>query len=79
MTCKELCDFLMMYLDGELSAAERSAFEAHLSACPPCVTYLDTYRKTVDLCRAAHTGNAEAPLPDDLVKAILSSRSAAGS
>jgi len=73
VTCRECAEFLMEYLEGGLGDAEREVFDAHLRACPPCVTYLDTYRETVrmgrDLCEEA------APeVPDALVEAILSAR-----
>ncbi len=76
MNCREFVDFLMAYLDGELSDAERSAFEQHMQACPPCVTYLETYGETVrlgGLCRDAE-GPVPEEVPDQLVAAILAAR-----
>ncbi len=76
MNCREFVDFLMAYLDGELSDAERSAFEQHMQACPPCVTYLETYGETVRL--GGLCGEPEGPVPDEvpeqLVAAILAAR-----
>ena len=43
MTCREIADFLLAYLDGELSAGWRRAFEAHLAECPQCVDYIESY------------------------------------
>src|SRR4029077_13866711 len=40
MTCRELDDFLGDYVAGELDAQVRAVFDAHLAACPECVTYL---------------------------------------
>ena len=76
MTCLECSDFLMAYLDGELDPAQKAEFERHLAKCPPCVRYLDTYRKTIEMSRAAHReGEDHTPcLPPELVKAILESR-----
>jgi anti-sigma factor (TIGR02949 family) len=74
LTCHELFDFLMAYLDGELPQAERAAFDAHLAACPPCLVYLETYQDAVRLGKAA-CGEADVPeVPDELVRAILASR-----
>lgn len=74
MTCRELVDFLMAYLDGELPAAQREAFERHLSVCPSCVNYMATYKEAVRLGRQAmvHT-DAPVPstVPDALVQAVL--------
>jgi anti-sigma factor RsiW len=36
MSCPGKEDSIYRYLDGELSAAERSEFEAHLVGCPTC-------------------------------------------
>jgi anti-sigma factor RsiW len=35
------------YLEGALPPLDLRRFEAHLSACPPCLTYLDQMRATV--------------------------------
>ena len=74
MTCQELIDFLMRYLDGDLTSTERLTFEEHLGACPPCVAYLETYRETVRVCRFACQADDETPcrgIPEPLVKAIV--------
>jgi anti-sigma factor RsiW len=36
------------YLDGELSDAKLSAFEAHLQACPQCREEVEQYRGMLD-------------------------------
>lgn len=76
MTCRELVQFLMSYLDGELSQAERTLFEEHLGECPDCVAYLATYREAVRLGKAVCSGEVAVPseVPDDLVRAILAAR-----
>ncbi len=79
MTCRELVDFLMDYLEEELSAEERAVFEGHLGDCPTCVNYLDSYRETVRLGKAL-CEDPEGPVPDDvpeeLVRGILAAREA---
>ena len=52
MTCQELCEFLMQYLEGELKEPERASFAEHVEVCPPCLAYLQTYRKTIELGRS---------------------------
>jgi anti-sigma factor (TIGR02949 family) len=77
LTCQELADFLMAFMDGELEPDTHADFEAHLALCPPCLNYLDGYRETVRLGRSLCEG-PDAPVPDDcperLVKAILAAR-----
>lgn len=77
MTCREVAEFLMTYLDDELGAPERDEFERHLKVCPPCVRYLKSYQQTIVLEKDACQHNAHENLteiPDDLVKAILAAR-----
>ena len=53
MTCRELADFILDYLEGHLPGDVRSAFDEHLSLCSNCVDYLAGYKATVDLSRRA--------------------------
>jgi anti-sigma factor RsiW len=79
LTCREFAEFLSDYLSRELSAAERAAFEAHLAECPTCVTYLDTFQKTIQLSKAAYAdseGGLPDEVPEELVQAILAARNA---
>ena len=74
MTCREIADFLLAYVDGGLAPAARDAFDAHLAACPPCVSYLRQYRDTIAAIPAAFADDAVPDLPEELVQAILASR-----
>ena len=76
LTCRELIEFLAAYVEGELSADERARFDAHLAVCPHCVDYLNGYRESIRLSRAACSDAAEIPsdVPEELVEAILASR-----
>jgi anti-sigma factor (TIGR02949 family) len=77
MTCREVIDFLMEYLSGELSASERAEFEQHLAECPDCIAYLKSYEETIKLGKAVFADpEASVPqdVPEELVQAILASR-----
>lgn len=76
MTCRDVDQFVMDYLDGTLSVGVRLRFTAHLAVCSDCRRYIDTYRKTIALGRAAFVETESAPpqIPDELVNAILASR-----
>lgn len=77
MNCREMVDFLMAYLDDELPSGQRSAFDAHLEECPPCIGYVETYREAVRLGKAVcEADDADVPsdAPEDLVRAILDAR-----
>ena len=78
MTCQELTEFLMAYLDDELPESERVVFEEHMGMCLPCVAYIESYKEAVELGKAVCKADAD-DLPDDvpenLITAILASRS----
>jgi anti-sigma factor RsiW len=59
LTCEDVIGLLVDYLETALTPAVAEALEAHLDVCPPCVAYLNTYRKTRELTGAA--GRVEMP------------------
>ncbi len=50
-SCKNVVDLLQAFLDGELTENEESHLREHLEGCPPCIEFVNTYRKTSDICR----------------------------
>jgi anti-sigma factor RsiW len=75
--CEEVITFLWAYLGGELSAEKVHEFERHLSVCPSCVNYIETYKKTMELSRGtfeAESGGWEEEMPEDLMRAVLAAR-----
>ncbi|MCK6486698.1 MAG: zf-HC2 domain-containing protein [Phycisphaerae bacterium] len=73
ISCREVFDFLVDYVSGELPPHVRAEFERHLAVCPPCVAYLNSYRDTIRLGRAACRDNDVPPpeIPEELVKAVM--------
>src|SRR5437660_11127533 len=57
--CSDCVELLGEYVDGSLPAEKAQALEAHLSICPPCITFVRTYKATRVLCR--HKLAAEMP------------------
>jgi anti-sigma factor RsiW len=75
MTCQELTDFLGDYVEGALPAQVRDTFEKHLTICPDCRRYLDSYRKSIALAQAAVRAPAQArEIPQELIAAILKAK-----
>ena len=78
MTCREFVEFLWRYIDNDLSPSERTTFDDHLAKCPHCVKYLQQYQDTVRISKMAAVAVSNDPLPtdvpEDLVQAILKSR-----
>ena len=79
ISCREVLSFLAAYLDGELPKGVRSDFERHLTLCPECAHYLESYRETVRLGRQAYDLDGPVPeeVPEELVEAILASKRSA--
>jgi predicted anti-sigma-YlaC factor YlaD len=72
-----MIDFLVAYLEKSIDETSRSRFDEHLDACPYCRDYLTSYEETIRLarssmCEASEEGSA--PLPEQLVQAILKAR-----
>jgi hypothetical protein len=49
LSCNQAVSFIDDYLAASLDAQLSKAFDAHLSACPDCVAFLATYRKTIEI------------------------------
>ncbi len=79
ITCRELEEFVVDYLDGTLPWRPRLVFRTHLLFCRECRDYLARYERTVALGKAALRHPDEAPpadVPEDLVRAVLAARKA---
>lgn len=77
MKCRELAEFLLDYVSGELPEENRAHFELHLTRCRNCREYLVQYDGCVKAGRIAcgeHSDELPADVPEDLVKAVLAAR-----
>ncbi len=68
LTCEQVNDFLMDYLDGRLAEDVKSKFEKHLQMCASCTPFLEQYQKTVEL--VSQDGQIE--VPADLAEHTMS-------
>jgi putative zinc finger protein len=48
-TCRQISELVFDYLNEKLTPATKRNFEQHLSVCPDCISFLNTYKKTVAL------------------------------
>ena len=77
MTCRECAEFLADYVGGELPAEQLAVFERHLKACSNCDEYMRQYKATILAERVACADpDAEADVPEALIRAILAARAA---
>jgi len=74
LTCQQLIDFIMSYMDDELPQDQRAEFDRHMAACPSCVDYLKTYEKTLLLAKSCADDLVPEAIPESLVQAILEAR-----
>lgn len=81
ITCVEFEDFILAYLDNELSNAKRRIFEFHLAVCRECRDYLAAYKASMAVARDvldAETTEMLANVPEDLVSAVLAAKKSKG-
>ena len=77
ITCKGLHEFLMRYVDGELSEAELKEFNAHMEICPSCIDYLASYKTCIELGKSYKECSEKESMdevPPALLDAILKAR-----
>jgi hypothetical protein len=51
VTCEAETKLIGDYLSDDLGTSHRRTFEHHLKACPECVAFLATYKKTIEITR----------------------------
>ena len=53
LTCREVIQVLIDYLEGDLPADERQSLEEHMAQCGACYAFMRTYQKSTELVRRA--------------------------
>jgi RNA polymerase sigma-70 factor (ECF subfamily) len=61
-SCEEVFALLSDYLDLERPPGTCEQIERHLADCPPCIEFLESLRKTVQLCRGQPREATPSPL-----------------
>ena len=67
LTCRELVELVTHYFDGALSRADRAAFEAHIAGCTNCRTYVEQFRRTVEMTGALRESDVTPEAADALL------------
>ena len=65
--CQECIDLLVDYLEGELPLERARALDIHLEMCPSCVSFVKTYKGTVDVARKLPVDE----IPPELTQRLL--------
>ena len=74
LACVDGVEMLMDYLEGTLAPEEREAIESHVNGCPRCVAFLESYRQTPRILRAATAAMLTADLAQWLRRFLASRR-----
>jgi anti-sigma factor RsiW len=72
-TCRQISDLVFDYLNEKLTPATKRDFAQHLRICPDCVSFLNTYKKTVAATRSI-TANQLPPKVRENILAFLRKR-----
>ena len=63
--CSQIFAMLSRYLDRELPPATCVGLEEHLRDCPECIQFVDSLKRTVELCRQYGTFRHREPVPPE--------------
>jgi anti-sigma factor RsiW len=66
--CRRIAELLGDYLDGTLPKETRELLEWHIESCGPCVSFVNTYRGTVNAARNLR----DIAIPPELKQRLLS-------
>jgi len=66
MTCKDAIELFSDYLEAAVDAEALARLEEHLRDCPPCVAYLNTFRRSRELAREA----SQVEMPPELKRRL---------
>jgi anti-sigma factor RsiW len=68
--CDACYGALSDYLDGLLPEAEQRAIEAHLQLCPPCLIYMEQFRRVKEATGQVRAEDLPADF-DDVMSGVL--------
>ncbi|MCL5746150.1 MAG: zf-HC2 domain-containing protein [Acidobacteria bacterium] len=71
LECKEIFELLSAYIDAELPEDACAEIQAHIAACEPCVEFVKSLRRTVELCHGYATGEQPAPLSGEARQRLM--------
>lgn len=75
ISCHQLIEFCLDYVEGSLPGDEQTRFRRHLAQCPDCVTFFETYRRTPELSRDALSAQIPPSVKESVRSYLLARRS----
>ncbi len=74
LTCQQVENFMMAFLDGELGLMTSLRFRFHIMMCSDCGKYLQTYKNSVAMEKRIFENpedEAIGHVPEEIINAIL--------
>ncbi|MCC6712839.1 MAG: zf-HC2 domain-containing protein [Candidatus Dadabacteria bacterium] len=72
--CRDVVENIMDYIDNELDLKTLRELEKHMGECPECKTFVDTYRRMLDLSGKMKEQTFVTPEVRERLKNLLKSR-----
>ncbi|MEZ5402757.1 MAG: zf-HC2 domain-containing protein [Bryobacteraceae bacterium] len=69
--CRDVFARLSEYLDKDLPPDLCERIEAHIEGCAPCVEFVESLRKSTELCRQFLEQEKPGPLPEEMREQFL--------
>lgn len=63
--CQEIFAALSEYLDLELPPGDCEQIREHLAGCPPCIEFVASLQKSIELCHGYKPGAGPGPLKEE--------------
>jgi len=72
INCVEFEDFILAYLEDDLTRRQRSIFEMHMTLCAEC----REYQASLALAKSAEATTIPTDVPEDLIRPVLAAHEA---
>ena len=64
-SCQEIFAMLSEYVDAELPPEACEVISRHIEGCAPCVQFVESLKKTIDLCRQYRPNELPPPIKEE--------------
>ncbi|MBI5280287.1 MAG: zf-HC2 domain-containing protein [Candidatus Solibacter usitatus] len=75
--CLEVFARLSEYIDGELPGADCAGIESHVADCPPCVEFIRSLKRCVEVSKGFHSAEDCPPVPPEMEQKLRAAWQAA--
>ena len=66
LSCQQIFAMLSEYLDAELPPDVCEKLSGHIQGCKPCVAFVESLQRSVELCRNFQPDTLPAPLAEEV-------------